>query len=143
MRKMGTLAEDMVAPSIPHVLCQVFDCAPEAINFIGVRVRRVHQITKRNQEFDVVAICGDYLCLNETKSKLTSEAVNDFINKVIPNAREFFPEYPEKKIIGLMASFYVDDSVVRQCERQGLIVLGIGHDMMEVLNAPGFQPTSF
>ena len=65
-----------------------------------------------------------------------------FITK-LSNAREFFPEYAGKKIIGAIASLYVDESLVRFGERLGLIVLGFGEDVMDVLNQPGFTPTVF
>jgi hypothetical protein len=38
---------------------------------------------------------------------------------------------------------YVDPSVVTFAERRGLIVLGTGEDLMEVLNSPGFVPRTY
>ncbi|MCP4368081.1 MAG: hypothetical protein GY797_08250 [Deltaproteobacteria bacterium] len=95
------------------------------------------------QEYDVVAMCGDYLFINETKRKLGADDVKEFAEEALPQAREFFPEYTEKKIIGAIASLYVDDSLVRYAERQGLFVLGAAEELMEVLNEPGFVPKYF
>jgi hypothetical protein len=58
-------------------------------------------------------------------------------------ACEFFPEYAERHFIGAIASLYVDESVVRHGQNQGLLVLGLGDYMMEVLNEPEFEPTKF
>lgn len=140
--KMGTMAEDLVAPSIPRILRTVIGCPDDAIDSIAVRVRRRQPGTRQLQEFDVVAACGEDVLINETKSSLAPEAVTEFVD-LLSRAREFFPEYAEKKIIGAIASLYVDPSVVRFGERQGLIVLGFVEDVMEVLNSPEFSPRAF
>lgn len=58
-------------------------------------------------------------------------------------AREFFPEYRDRKFIGTIASLYVDPSLVRYGARQGLIGPGFGEEVMDVLNSPGFTPRVF
>ncbi|MEA3345582.1 MAG: hypothetical protein U9Q78_04970, partial [Chloroflexota bacterium] len=78
--KMGTLAEDLVAPSIPRVLRLVVGCPDGRIDAMAVRVRRRHQMDRgRTQEFDVVAVCGEYVLINETKSSLHVEDADDFV----------------------------------------------------------------
>jgi hypothetical protein len=141
--KMGTMAEDLVAPSVPNILRQVVYCPPDGIQSLAVRVRRQHPVERgREREFDVVAACDDYVLINETKSRLTPEDLQEFADSM-PEAREFFPEYAGKKFIGAIASLYVDKSLVVRGEKLGLIVLGFGTDVMQVLNSPGFVPTTF
>ena len=140
--KMGTMAEDLVAPSIPRVLRAVIGCPDDAIDSIGVRMRRRHPDTGQLQEFDVVATCGEYMLINETKSSLDQDAVTRFVD-LLSRVREFFSEYADKKVIGAIASLYVDPSLVRFAERQGLIVLGFGEDVMDVLNSPEFTPREY
>lgn len=141
--KMGTMAEDLVAPSVPRILRQAIGHPNGRIESTAVRVKRLHPADPaRSQEFDVVAVCGEYVLINETKSSLDSQAVRDFA-RLMPQAREFFPEYADKKFIGAIASLYVDESVVKYGEKLGLIVLGFGEDVMEVLNSPGFKPKEF
>ena len=141
--KMGTMAEDLVAPSIPRILRQFVGYPDGRIESVAVRVKRLHPADKgRSQEFDVVAVCGEYVLINETKSRLDSQAVLDFAQRM-SEARDFFPEYADKKFIGAIASLYVDESIVQYGEKQGLIVLGFGEDVMEVLNSPGFAPKEF
>jgi hypothetical protein len=53
------------------------------------------------------------------------------------------PEHSGKRVIDALASLYVDASLVRHRERQGLIILGFGEDLMDVLNTPGFVPREF
>jgi hypothetical protein len=141
--KMGTMAEDLVAPSIPRILSEVAGCAEDQIEWMAVRVKRRHPVEpRRSQEFDVVAVCRDYVLINETKSSLNAKDVDDFI-QVLVEAREFFPEHAGRHFIGAIASLYVDPSVVRHGQNQGVLVLGFGEDLMDVLNDPGFVPREF
>jgi hypothetical protein len=57
--------------------------------------------------------------------------------------RVFFPEYADRHFIGAIASLYVDESVVRYGQKQGVLILGFGEDLMDVLNEPGFVPKRF
>lgn len=139
--KLGTMAEDLVAPGIPRIVQTVVHCPAESLNS-AVRVkRRNHQ--GQLKEFDVIATCGDYLFINETKSKLTTEHIKAFVDETLPTARDFFPEYADKQVIGIIASLYIDESLVRYGERQGLVVLGFGEDLMDVLNSPDFKPKTW
>lgn len=140
--KMGTMAEDLVAPSIPRILRTVIGCPDDAIDSMAVRVRRRHPETRQMREFDVVATCGEYVFINETKSRLRPEDIQEFV-RVLEGVRACFPEYADRKIIGCIASLYVDPSLVRLGERAGLVVLGFGEDVMDVLNSPEFTPRVF
>jgi len=141
--KMGTMAEDLVAPSIPRILRTVVGCPEDRIDLVAVRVRKRHSTDAgRSQEFDVVAACGEYVLINETKSSLNTQDVDDFV-RLMSAAREFFSEYEKQRFIGAIASLYVDVSLARYGEKRGVIVLGFGEDVMEVLNSPGFEPQEF
>ncbi len=140
-QRLGTLAEDLVAPSVPRILRQTINCAEEPDS--AVRVRRRHSTDRsRRHEFDVVAVCGDFVLINETKSRLAADDVDDFTS-LLQQARAFFPEHADKKIIGALASLTVDESVVRHGEKAGLLMLGLGEELMDLLNSPGFKPRQF
>jgi hypothetical protein len=141
----GTLAGDLVAPSIPRILHAVVGCSEDQMDMVAVRLRRRHPAERdRLQEFDVVAVCGKYVLINETKSSLDAESVNNFV-ALMMQARDFFPEYadPPFIFIGAIASLYVNEGVARYGQKQGVIVLGMGDDLMDVLNEPGFVPREF
>lgn len=140
-RIIGRMAEDLVAPSIPQILRSLTDCPEEQMEFRAIQVKK--RLVAKEREFDVVAVCGDYVLINETKNRLRSEDIKNFAEKVLPTARDFFPEYAQKKFIGAIASLYVDERQVRDGERRGIIVLGFGQDVMEVLNSTGFVPKTF
>jgi len=138
-RIIGRMAEDLVAPSIPRILRTTINC--QDIDFTYVNVNK--RCKNKEAEYDVVAGSGDYILINETKNKLRSEDIKHFAEKVLPKARDFFPEYADKKFIGAIASLYVNKQQVKDGEKRGIIVLGFGQDVMEVLNSKGFSPRIF
>ena len=81
--------------------------------------------------------------LNETKSSLRTEDLRIFAEETLPTARNYFAEYSSHKILGAIGTLYLDDSMRRYGERLGLIMLGFGEDVMDVLNSPGFEPKEF
>lgn len=134
-KKMGTITEDLVAPSIPRIIKEEFGIEVE---FLGIRMKKRLQ-DGRVKEYDAVATAGGYVFVDSTKSTLDSEDVKDFI-KDIQEFRGFFPEYKEKKIVGIMASLFVDENVIRYAEKSGFLLLSVGDKLMEVKNSKGFRP---
>ncbi len=136
---MGRMVEDLVAPSMPGILPQVISC-DEGPQMLGVRVSK--KIDGRFKEYDVLAICGDYLLITEVKTRIRTGDVEQFL-EALSQARTFLPEYAEKQIIGALATFYVDEAQVLEAERKGLVVLGVVDGLMQVLNQQAFRPISF
>jgi chemotaxis protein histidine kinase CheA len=139
--KMGTLVEDLVAPSIPGILQHIVKCSETPL-MKGVRITKRHTHENRSKEYDVVVVCEDYILINETKSRMRPEYIPIFVQN-LKDARNFFPEYAEKKIIGTMATLYMDPSLVVYGERQGLIMLGVIDGLLHVLNHEDFEPVYF
>jgi predicted RNase H-like nuclease (RuvC/YqgF family) len=141
--KQGRMTEDLVAPSICRILKEVVDCPASYGCGLVVRIRRVHPDDRsRTREFDAIAECGDYVLVNETKSKLAPADIGELMD-TIKDVREYFPEYKNRKFIGSLATLYVDDSLVKHASRKGIIVLAVGDELMDVMNEPGFRPAEF
>ena len=133
--KWGTLVEDLVFPSFPEVIFKRFN---EEI--VDKMIRRVRKLPDgRRKEFDLIAISTQHIFLNSTKSQLTSQYVDEFVEE-IGMFWEFFPQYRDKKLIGVMASPYIDESVLTYAERNGFLVLGIGMEILEIKNRADFEP---
>jgi hypothetical protein len=137
--KLGTLVEDLVAPSLPRIVREVL--GQEVIDLSVRRKRRLPD--GRTREYDALAITPETVCLASVKSTLRSADIDHLPNDELPAFRTFFPEYQALPLVGLVASLAVDDGVLRHAERQGLIVLAIGDQLMEVKNTPGFIPRSY
>ena len=141
--RLGTMAEDLVVPSIGRILRTVIGCPENRVESVAIRVRRRSTVEPdRVQEFDVVAVCGEHVLVNETKSRLAPVHIDAFLEHLAV-VRDFFPEFEGKQVIGAIASLYVHESLVRAAEKQGLVVLGFGEDVMDVLNSPLFVPRPF
>lgn len=133
--KMGTLVEDLVAPSLPRILEEVFGLA-----VADLMVRRRRRLPDgRTFEYDAIAVAGELVCVASAKSTLRSADVDMFVEQ-LGRFREVFPEYAGQALVGILASLSVEDSVLAYAERVGFLVLGVGDQIMEVKNSPGFEP---
>ncbi|MGO8880756.1 MAG: hypothetical protein ACLPVO_14460 [Desulfomonilaceae bacterium] len=141
--KQGRMTEDLVAPSICRILRAVLGCLPSHDCNQAERVRRSHPKVKgRRKEFDVIAECDGYILVNETKSTLKPFDIPE-LKETIREFREYFPEYKDRKIIGSLATLDVDESLVKYASREGVLILAVGDELMDVKNEPGFKPTIF
>ena len=132
--RLGTMVEDLVAPSLPRVVREVLGLE---IDDLMIRYRR-----RRNggtYEYDAIALTEDLVVLNYTKATLSSRDVDRFVED-IGRFREIFPEHAGRPIVGVLASLSVDPSVLAFAETTGFVVLAVGDQVMEVKNRPGFEP---
>jgi hypothetical protein len=130
--KLGTFAEDMVAPNIKGIAKQYFGC--EEFDFFAVRIKKRHSTDKsKRREFDCIAVCDNIVILNETKAKPKVEYIDDFI-KVLEEFYEYFPEYRGKKLIPVFASLYLPDDLVRYLTRNRVYAMAMKEDTMDLLN---------
>ena len=133
--KLGTMVEDIVAPSLPRI---IEDKLGEPV--LDLMPRRKRRLADgRVREFDAVAITATIACLNSTKATLRSADVDRFVDDIAA-FREFFPEYEKLPLIGILASLAVDESVLGYAEKQGFLVLAVGDELMEIKNRPDFEP---
>ncbi len=133
--KLGTLVEDLVAPSLPRIIQEVL-----GMDVLDLSVRRKRKLADgRVREFDAIAVTAELVCLNSTKATLRSADVDALVEEV-ELFRVFFPEYRETPVIGILASLWVDESVLNHATKTGFLVLATGDALMEVMSPPGFAP---
>jgi len=133
--KMGTMAEDLVAPSLPRIVKEEF-----GLEVTDLTIRRKRKLKDgSSREYDALTIANGYVFLNSTKSTLRPSDIERLIEE-IKEFRDVFPEYRKHKIIGILASLYVDESIIRRAEKVGFLVLAVGDQLMEVRNTKGFKP---
>jgi hypothetical protein len=139
--RMGTLVEDIVAPGIPTIFRRFFGV--KRLWYSAQRVSRAHRIDRgRMQEFDYVVAGNGVLMVNETRSTVRPEDIPAFV-ALLEKVREFLPEADGRRVVGSLAGFSLDPSLVATGERHGLLMLGLGTGLMRVLNRRGFQPKRF
>jgi uncharacterized coiled-coil protein SlyX len=141
--KQGRMAEDLVEPSVGRILRQVEHYPESMPAAVTVRLRLIHPTDpSRFRKFDTIAMCGEHLLINETKSTLEPKDVKKVLS-LIPDVREYLPQYHDKKIICSLATLYVDPSLVKYATKQGILVLAVGDELMDVMNPPGFKPKEY
>jgi len=132
--RLGTLVEDIVAPSLPRVAADLFGC--ERPELFALRVQR--RFNGDTREYDALVVCSDCVLVNETKSRLNSKHVERLLAK-LAELPTVFPEYAYKRIIGVLASLYPDPSIVSRATSAGILVMGMGDEAMHVLNPEALQ----
>ncbi len=134
-KKLGTITEDLVAPSIPRIVKGEF-----GLEVVDVMIRRKKKLADgRTKEYDAIAVAGEYVFVDSTKSTLDSDGVKEFVAD-IQEFRGFFPEYAKNKIVGILASLYVDEGILAYAGKMGFVVIAVGENLMEVKNPKGFKP---
>jgi len=135
--RLGTLVEDIVAPSLPRVAAEQFGCdAPEL--FV---LRVVRRIGSETREYDAMLVCPELVLINETKSRLQAAHIDELLAK-LAEFPHFYPEYQDRRIVGVLASLYPDASVVNRATRKGVLVMGMGDEAMQVLNPDAVGPSA-
>ena len=132
--KMGTLVEDIVAPSIRRLAREVFDCGEEQHFATRVSLKRSDD-PSRQREFDALYVGADAVLLNDTKSTPRSEYVREFVQFV--DSGEFalyFPQYAHLPIRPAFSSLSIPPDVVTLLTRQGIYAIAMGDEAMHVVN---------
>lgn len=130
--KMGTVVEDIVAPNIPRIAQEYFQC--EDAEFFGLRVTKRNSKDKsRSREFDIIAVYDDKILINETKSSPRIDYINEFI-EVLKEVYDYFPEYKGKRIIPIFSSLYIPENVVTYLTKVKVYAMAMRDDVMELLN---------
>jgi hypothetical protein len=130
--KLGTIVEDIVAPNIPRIAKELFGC--EEVDDLMVRryVRNKENPALR-REFDVIAVCGDKVLINETKSTVRIDYINSFI-ETLPQIFDYFPEYSDKVIVPVFSSLGIAPDMVNYLTKNRIYALAMGDENMELLN---------
>ena len=139
--KMGTVVEDIVAPSVRRMARKIFDCGEQQL-FI-CRIERVRSDDRsRRREFDALYVGDRAVLLNETKSTPWGSDVRRFVRLI--RSGEFFlyfPEYKDLPIVPVFSSLSLPDDLVTQLTRNGVYALAMGDEAMQVLNLDAVRET--
>ncbi len=102
--KMGTVVEDIVAPSVRRLAGEVFDCGD--MRYFGTRVSvKRSDDPSREREFDALYVGTRGVLLNETKSSARIEDARAFDEFLRGNQFGlYFPQYAELPIVPAFSS---------------------------------------
>ena len=132
--KMGTVVEDIVAPSVRRVARDLFDCGDELL--FTSRISRARSDDRsRSREFDVLYVGTRAVLLNETKSSPQGSDVRRFARLV--SSGEFFlyfPEYRGLPLVPMFSSLSLPRDLVTWLTRSRIYALAMGDEAMQVMN---------
>ncbi len=140
--KLGTLVEDFVIPNMEELFHELVPSVDIDDIVTYARVKRVHRPTMQQLEIDAMAEGGNVVLVNETKSTMKVDYVDNFLG-VLAIFRRFFGEYQEFKVLGMISSLYIDPSIVKYAARQGLLVAALKPGLLQVMNETDFVPKEF
>lgn len=132
--KMGTVAEDVVAPNIPRLAVEEFGFTE--VEDLLVRARRVSRRgEKRRTEYDVICSGPGKVIVVDVKSTPTLEKIRDVAPRLV-EFFDFYPEYEGRELIGMFASWAIDEKLLPAISEAGLFGLAMGEDTMEIVARP-------
>ncbi len=130
--KLGTLVEDIIAPSVGPVMKQ---CFKEEVDYIAVNVRKHNKALGLKGEFDVIATSASYVFLVETKSSPKKEHLDEFKKEIIPRFQKLFPEFGKLRLIPVFASLRFDADIIEKATQKGIYTLAFREwEYMDILN---------
>jgi hypothetical protein len=132
--KLGTIVEDIAAPNVVRLATEEFGIDP--LQDILIRARRTNRVHPDGRtEFDVICAGPGKILLAEMKSTPTVAAIDSFRDK-LDRFLEFFPEYQGRELIGIFASWSLEDDIRKAIRLHGLYGLAMGEETMEIVVRP-------
>ena len=138
----GRFVEDIVLPGARYALRELFRVAPGDFTLYAIRQKPPHRTTRLRREFDLVAAWPGGFVLCSAKAKPNQRDLAALV-ELVPVVSDYFPEAQGAALYGCLATLYTDPSLVTAASKAGIIVLGIGEELLEVVNGEGFEPRAY
>ncbi|HSV31353.1 MAG TPA: hypothetical protein VLH40_04945 [Atribacteraceae bacterium] len=137
--RLGTVAEDIVAPNLPVIARRYFGCVGEPLTLYVRSFRFKRKDRSQQREFDVIAEYEEIVLFNETKTTSRQSYIDDFL-AFLPQLPDYWPEFTGKKIIPIYAALYIPENQVAYATQRGLYVLALRGETMDLLNYHAVKP---
>lgn len=135
----GLLSQHMLGPTVGRVL------AAYGIRVSGTTERFKRELGGETMEIDVLGLGkmkrrrSQVVIVVEIKYRFSESDVRKFLERM-PRFPEFFPEYAELPIVGVIGGLIVPGQVRESAQKKGLFVLVPGENIARAVNPPGFRP---
>ena len=132
--KMGTVVQDIVAPSLRRMAREELGCGEER-SFGAPMFRTRSDDPHYRREFDALYVGTQAVLLNETKSTALSEYAGAFVRFLKSDQFALhFPEYRELPLVPVFSSLSLPEDLITYLTRNGIYAVAMGEDTMQVLN---------
>jgi len=129
--KLGTLVEDIFAPSIDIVIKKHFKIAPDRI-YTNLLVRK----NGDELELDIVAssVKEKKLFVVEVKANPDREEYVKRFQRKLSIVFEYLPEYAGFELLPIYAGFSMKENTVRKLSQLGIYAMVARGDILEIVN---------
>ncbi len=130
--RMGTFAEDFAAPNLPRIAKEYF--GEKEIWSHTIRTSKVNPDNLKEQfEFDAITVTENLVLLLEVKFTPKNNYIME-MDQIIANFRQCSPEYGQKKLIPVFASWAISKAHLQMLTKMGIYAMAMGEDTMELFN---------
>ena len=129
--KLGTLVEDIFAPSIDMALEKYFGRRPSIVD-----VKKLVRKDGKSLELDILALCPEERRAFVVEVKADPDRV-DYIDLFLKKLEEipvFLPELAAYTVVGIYAALNIREETVRLLTRKGLYAMVVRGDIVEIIN---------
>jgi len=129
--KLGTLVEDIFAPSIDMALEKYFGRRPSVVD-----VKKLVRKDGKSLELDILALCPEERRAFVVEVKADPDRV-DYIDLFLKKLEEipvFLPELAAYTMVGIYAALNMREETVRFLTRKGLYAMVVRGDIVEIVN---------
>jgi len=129
--KLGTLVEDIFAPSIDIVIKKHFKIAPDRI-YTNLLVRK----NGDELELDIVAssVKEKKLFVVEVKANPDREEYVERFQRKLSIVFEYLPEYAGFELLPIYAGFSMKENTVKKLSQLGIYAMVVRGDILEIVN---------
>ena len=129
--KLGTLVEDIFAPSIDIVIKKHFKIAPDRI-YTNLLVRK----NGDELELDIVAssVKEKKLFVVEVKANPDREEYVERFQRKLSMVFEYLPEYAGFELLPIYAGFSMKENTVKKLSQLGIYAMVARGDILEIVN---------
>ncbi|HEY9175921.1 MAG TPA: hypothetical protein VI136_26875 [Verrucomicrobiae bacterium] len=135
--KMGTIVEDILAPNLRRLAREHFGLEPVEL-FATRLARSCPAQPARQAEYDVLVVSPTVVILGEARSTPRPQDAEEVAEK-LRTFFEFFPEYRGRRLLGLLGSWAMSETVVTALTARGVYAMCMGEDTMELVNAAALE----
>ena len=139
--RLGTLAEDLIAPNLPGLIKKEFRF--DEPHFLGLRLRRRSKEHNIRGEVDCLLEYDEHVFICEVKSQSSKKSIHGFKTFVDQKFPMLFPEYATKTVVPVYAAISFDPNHVIEATNLQILAIRILGDILSFLNLDDLKKQYF
>lgn len=137
--KFGDLAEAMLVGDVSETLKKIDNLHLQSTHFNSQSFKD----DRPECEVDALLVGRDSVVVMEAKSNLTIDKIGRFVDNVLKQFVERFPDLAGKNIYGAVGYLKAEEGAVKRAINEGLLVVRSTIQTKEIINPDDFQPKNY